>query len=318
MIEICPFCNTKLEQIAQERFETSGWIYDCANCGPYELTFEANTNLPLLQKTPDKLPVLSHAIHIMNERSLQPVLKWELIERIAATTTLPSPPEQISNLLLLLGDHSSFFGQSLHLDLKIMIAAVGAANIDNLAAILRELINQDYFDGQLAFGKQADGKLTLHGWLEYEQRRNEAGSSRKAFMAMPYENPALDTVFSDCFRPAVLATGFDLRRLDDEPAAGLIDDRLRVQIRTSRFLIADLTGGNQGAYWEAGYAEGLGRPVIYTCEIGFFKQHKTHFDANHHLTVTWDEDNLPQAAEALKVTVRATLPGEAILEDRKE
>ena len=37
-------------------------------------------------------------------------------------------------------------------------------------------------------------------------------------------------------------------------------------IRDAKFVIADLTHDNNGAYWEAGYAEGLGKPVIYICE----------------------------------------------------
>ena len=50
----------------------------------------------------------------------------------------------------------------------------------------------------------------------------------------------------------------------------MIDDRLRVEIQSARFLIADLTHENRGAFWEAGYAEGLGKPVIYTCEESVF------------------------------------------------
>ena len=99
------------------------------------------------------------------------------------------------------------------------------------------------------------------------------------------------------------------------PKAGLIDDRLRVEIRTSRFLIADLTHENAGAYWEAGFAEGLGKPVIYTCEKSKFDTAKTHFDTNHHLTVFWSTDEFPSFEEKLKATIRATVPDEAILQD---
>jgi len=106
-----------------------------------------------------------------------------------------------------------------------------------------------------------------------------------------------------------------LFKLVDRPKAGLLDDRLRVEIQTSRFLIADLTHENAGAYWEAGYAERLGKQVIYTCEKEKFEEQKTHFDTNHHLTVVWDADNPHEAAEALKATIRATLPGEAKLTD---
>ena len=98
----------------------------------------------------------------------------------------------------------------------------------------------------------------------------------------------LDQLVNDHFRAAVAQTGFELRRLDDEQPAGLIDDRLRVEIQSARFLIADLTHGNRGAYWEAAYAEGLGRPVIYTCQHSKFAE-TSHFDTNHHLTVLWDE-----------------------------
>jgi nucleoside 2-deoxyribosyltransferase len=88
-----------------------------------------------------------------------------------------------------------------------------------------------------------------------------------------------------------------------------------VEIRTSRFLIADLTHENRGAYWEAGFAEGLGKPVIYTCEKSKFGVQKTHFDTNHHETVVWEKENLSEAAEKLKVTIRATLPDEAVMTD---
>jgi nucleoside 2-deoxyribosyltransferase len=115
----------------------------------------------------------------------------------------------------------------------------------------------------------------------------------------------------------VAATGFDLKRLDEGQPAGLIDDRLRVEIRQCRFLIADLTNENRGAYWEAGFAEGLGKPVIYTCRKDVFedKAKGTHFDTNHHLTVTWELDKLDDAVGRLKATIRATLPDEAKFSD---
>lgn len=136
-------------------------------------------------------------------------------------------------------------------------------------------------------------------------------------MAMPFGHPELDRLYSTAWKDAVKATGFDLGRIDDPPAAGLIDDRLRVEIRNCRFLLAELTYANNGAYWEAGYAEGLGRPVIYLCERGSFENPTTtpHFDANHHTTVVWEMGELAKAVDLLKVTIRATLPAEAKMND---
>ena len=42
-------------------------------------------------------------------------------------------------------------------------------------------------------------------------------------------------------------------------------------IRDAKFVIVDLTHDNHGAYWEAGYAEGLGKPVIYVCKKDKFE-----------------------------------------------
>ena len=78
-------------------------------------------------------------------------------------------------------------------------------------------------------------------------------------------------------------------------------------------LISDLTHHNNGAYWEAGYAEGLGKPVIYTCREDVMKD--THFDTNHHLIVKWTTKGIADAVDRLKATIRATLLGDAKLED---
>lgn len=159
-----------------------------------------------------------------------------------------------------------------------------------------------------------DAKLSMDGWARYDELKRGSPDSHKAFMAMKYGEPEMDAVF-DRFRTAVSQTGYDLVRLDHRLSAGLIDDKLRVEILTSRFLISDLTHRNPGAYWEAGYAEGLGKPVIYTCKKQVFNAESTHFDTNHHLTVLWEPDRLDEAVTALKATIRATLPSGAKMTD---
>jgi nucleoside 2-deoxyribosyltransferase len=99
--------------------------------------------------------------------------------------------------------------------------------------------------------------------------------------------------------------------LTDQQAAGLIDDQIRSGLLAARFVVADLTHGNPGAYWEAGYAEGRGIPVIYTCEQGAWKKNKPHFDTNHLATIIWDASEPKKAEDALASMIRATLRGEA-------
>lgn len=133
-------------------------------------------------------------------------------------------------------------------------------------------------------------------------------------MAMKFDNE-LQRVVDSHFKPAVARAGFELRLLTDGQPAGLIDDQLRVALRNSRFVIADLTHRNEGAYWEAGFAEGLGRPVIYTCRKREWDERKSHFDTNHLATIIWDPDNLQAASTQLTAMIRATLPSEAKMSD---
>jgi len=221
-------------------------------------------------------------------------------------------------LVLWIGSHAAP-GQQLKLSAETHQSVAGAETPDGFGFVLEYLFETDILSGNLARAMgvptSAIGGLTFDGWRRRDELLRAATGSRRAFMAMKFGDDGLDKVVDETFGPAVKQTGFNLERLDDEPKAGLIDDRLRVEIRRSRFLIADLTHDNSGAYWEAGYAEGLGKPVIYTCEKQKFGKSKTHFDTNHHLTVRWSLEDLPAAAEELKATIRVTLPEEAILID---
>jgi hypothetical protein len=153
------------------------------------------------------------------------------------------------------------------------------------------------------------------GWGRFEELKRVQTSSRTAFMAMRFGQQQLDDIVEQVFKPAVLRTGFELKKLTDEQPAGLIDDQIRAAILSARFVIADLTHGSHGAYWEAGFAEGLNLPVIYTCEKSAWEQTKTHFDTNHLLTIIWDPTNPHTAGEALTATIRATLRTEAHQQD---
>ena len=130
-------------------------------------------------------------------------------------------------------------------------------------------------------------------------------------MAMKFGEVELTRVVDECFRPAVRRTGFELRLVTDQQPAGLIDDQMRAAVLAARFVISDLTHGSPGAYWEAGFGEGLGLPVIYTCQKRAWQKTQTHFDTNHLVTITWDIADLKKAEDALAATIRATLRSEA-------
>ncbi len=109
---------------------------------------------------------------------------------------------------------------------------------------------------------------------------------------MEFDDLELDPFVRDVVKPAVKkGIGYDLVDLRNVSEAGNIINIMLVRIRDSAFVIADLTHDNHGAYWEAGYATGLGKPVIYICEKTKFEKEGTHFDTSHYTTVLWSKDD---------------------------
>ena len=130
--------------------------------------------------------------------------------------------------------------------------------------------------------------LSLDGWEKYNEERRGAFDGNYGFIAMQFGDEQLDLFLRDVVKPTIREQlGIDLIDLRDVEQAGVIDDIMRVKIRDAKFVISDLTHDNHGAYWEAGYAEGLGKPVVYICSKEKFENVGTHFDVNHCTTIAW-------------------------------
>ncbi|MGP0007483.1 MAG: hypothetical protein ACLPIG_02035 [Methylocella sp.] len=268
---------------------------------------------------------MSHRLRCMQRTDGMPVLVLEAeLQTFQLDDQLPSPAEQVDRLILWIGSNQFSPGRFTEFSTPKISAWVGAPiTPSNGASDVQWLTHQDEVKRLLEFSGPFSTRLTLAGWKRFEDIRHAQVESRTAFMAMKFGDEDLNCAVDTCFKPAVARAGFELRLLSDGQPAGLIDDQLRVRLRTSRFVIADLTHANNGAYWEAGFAEGLGRPVIYTCrqrewdELDEQGRRKVHFDTNHLVTIIWDPTKLEDAATRLTATIRATLPGEAKMTDSK-
>lgn len=122
--------------------------------------------------------------------------------------------------------------------------------------------------------------LTLTGWQRYYELLRSPTRSRQAFMAMKFGDPTLEDVRERVSNPQPSAPVSSCevdrrsgRRTYRQPNSG--------RHPRQSLLMADLTHDNLGAYWKVGYAEGLGKPVIYSCRKSRWDEKKTHFDTNH-------------------------------------
>lgn len=314
----CPVCKFAFAAVETDPSGRDAIKVDCAHCGIFGLTGSLHSTLPTLLTQRDASPKLSHVIRKAHESGQYILVDTYTAEAVLANP-LPRPREQADLLIQWLAVNSPGPGESIQVSYDSHGAIVGAKSHAGFSLLVDHLLSTDIATGPhttfLSGESVAQIALTFAGWDAYENFRLGGNTYRKAFMAMKFGDADLDNFLGSCLKPAAKRAGFDLFKLDDRPKAGLIDDRMRVEIRASDFIIADLTHDNLGAYWEAGFAEGLGKPVIYTCERSKFEATRTHFDTNHHLTIVWDLSNTELAGRQLTETIRATLPHLAKLID---
>lgn len=233
---------------------------------------------------------------------------------------MPDGRALADRLITFYGDQQPGFGRGLEIQ-DAQFAQLGVDDVQDLNTALLELedagllsfvagvlvAGRDQARQQLRLNHRRPMVLTLKGWDRYEQLKRANPQSTTAFMAMQFNDEQMDRIYADHFRPAIAAIGYELQTV--QPNAGLIDYQIRLQVTASRFVLANLTHENRGVYFEAGYAEGIGRPVVFTCRTDAFNPNagRPHFDVNHHHCVRWDDPPTAPQIDELTVTIRTAL-----------
>ena len=130
--------------------------------------------------------------------------------------------------------------------------------------------------------------VTVNGYRQIAEQESHVATTQ-AFVAMWFHDET-DDAFKHGIKPAIEAAGYTPLRIDQKPDVNKIDDEIIAEIRRSRFLVADFTqdkeGARGGVYFEAGFAQGLGIPVIYTCRKDVMD--KLHFDTRQYAHIVWE------------------------------
>ena len=151
-------------------------------------------------------------------------------------------------------------------------------------------------------------RVEVPGYARIEEITTNPDSSQ-CFVAMWFDD-SLDDVYEKGFSPAIQAAGYTPLRIDKDPGViGKLDDAIIAAIRRSRFVVADFTHGDDGArggvYYEAGFAQGLDLPVIFTCRKDMMVN--VHFDTNHFNHILWEWENPEDLREQLTDTIVAAI-----------
>lgn len=311
----CLICNNNASFLYLDN--DAGIKVDCIRCGLYYLEHGADTYIE--QNKTELFGVkLSYWIKSGNLNNHKIILSIGLLKKLNDSIELPKPKEQANLLLTWLGKNIDQSRVITSFNYLQVLSVIGAHRFEGFDLIYKYLEEEKFIKKLNISNGIYSCSLTMKGWEEFEKLQKPQTEGRYAFMAMQFDNEILQKIYTEFIVRAVKETGFTIRKVNEFQPAGLIDNHISVAIRKSHFIISDLSDDNRGAYWESGFASGLGKPVIYICEEDKFEKGKTHFDTNHHLTLTWK--NTPEAIEKfindLKVTIRATLPSLAIMEDK--
>lgn len=311
--ERCPLCGSSSNQSNLDVFDKN---VDCSLCGDFRISTVTVDEVGLPLTAPKKLALARHLLYKMRTQQPRPTLNSDFFKTLDERH-LPTPAEACDNLIQWFAKKSDYMpGPRVFCDYggRSTWAEIGLIDERDLEWVVRSLKDRSLLQGAFILSG-FQGNLTAGGWERFEELRRAHVSSNYAFFARKFQNEALDEIVEKCLRPAVKQTGFDLHTVT--PKAGLIDAIIEDEIRRCKFLLVDLSDDNAGAYWEAGFAEGLGKPVIYVCcdKTADGSEKKTHFDTDHRQTVRWNLASPDSTAEKLKAVIRNTLFGDAKQDD---
>ncbi len=165
--------------------------------------------------------------------------------------------------------------------------------------------------------------LALDGHQYIENLGHQLSDSDQIFVAMWF-NDTTRQLYEAAIKPAIEQAGYKVMRIDDKSHNEKICDEIIAEIRKSKAIIADMTCGlakpeswsaedivgapRGGVFYEAGFAHGLGIPVIWTVnqEIADI-ENVSHFDVRQYNQIRWTEENLEEAKKEILNRIEATL-----------
>lgn len=314
---VCPICQTNYID-ARQVGTMDVTEYDCPRCGNYSITRQAVINLESAgMSKPDRAKVAAY----LRERTLRNAPRIRILSEEFPDREFDTPVvtvdeiirdrfpqtvgERLDRALKNLYKLSEHLGDEISLDQDMDPPLLFAEHRDSFNFIANALQEAGWVTLNPMFGP-AGITLTARGLdrIADLERNVFTKESQQAFVAMWFDG-SLDRAWKDGFEKSCdAAGGYKALRMDLKEHNQKICDAIISEIRKSRFLIADFTGHRGGVYFEAGYALGLGIPVIWTCREDELE--KTHFDTRQYNHIVWkDEKDL---FEKLKRRIEATIP----------
>lgn len=296
----CIICST---QVSQYQTDNLIRMYSCSKCGVFKITEPMIVKLEAYKNNQfdnslKNLPYITAERHV---RGLPPFLlkgddddntfieefvSFKLSELIDLYPK--NPIELLNRCLLNLSQKVVFPFDNITIEDRINSFCF-TDEIGKTKRIIAQLCELGYTycpnESMYSFTIQAKG------WEKIEELQKQSSNSENiAFVAMWFSKD-MEKYFENGFKKAIeVDNKYAAKRIDFVEHNNKICDEIIATIRKSKFLVADFSGNRGGVYYEAGFAHGLGIPVIWTVHEDHLNE--LHFDTrqfNHIVYKNFDE-----------------------------
>ena len=142
-------------------------------------------------------------------------------------------------------------------------------------------------------------RISSKGLIHISDLLTKKTDSNIGFCAMWFDE-TVSFIWEQAIKPAISECNFLPIRIDKVHFNSDINAEMISYIQNSKFIVADFTGNRGGVYFEAGFAQGLKIPVIFTCRKDEFQNNKPHFDIEHYNFIIWEPSKIPEFKNKLK------------------
>jgi hypothetical protein len=320
-MEKCPICNNPA---SIHHLETAQRI-NCDICGPF------NIGWPIPEFTEDeKIKLRYHYAKLKpndKKRVKEYITNANKDDFLKKLDDIPLLLKKIDLVLEYFDEKTKFFHQEISINMQKDYRLFFCRNRDEFQEIIDYLKKLNYIR-ILTEGNISSFHLLPDG-LKYLEGTNKKRKYNQCFVAMWF-NDKTEKAYSEAILPAIKNdSGYEAYKVNNnDEKNGWIPDTIIKEIKRSKFMVVDLTGYRAGVYYEAGFAEGIGLEVIYTCNENWFNNStneikmpfkckdcgnneylldNVHFNLKQRKMILWNENNLTDFRISLSEKIGAII-----------
>lgn len=297
----CQFCLKPIKEPTSIHFKDRHAVFvrgiECATCGTYFVDdiFRSQFNR---ERYKEKIYLLQARTRHASEGGTPARLFGAVSTHMDSLKDIV-PIEKLNVFLAWVVKSSEYFGSNIRWDPDKDYPLAYAKHKKEFTQLVYTLAQI----GWITLHQESSLAATITGWEKAEEFSKKTPISNNCFIAMAFRDDILE-IAKEAIVPAIFDTQYKPVYSNPDSTLDPLDDRIIADIRMSRFVIADVTYARPSVYYEAGFAYGLDKPVIWTCREDR-KDDDMHFDTRQYPHIIWTEPK--DLRERLKSKILAVI-----------